>query len=191
MEGDANRSIPSYPNFLLPEIKSSTITDPFIASDGLLLLPNAHAITILLDVRSTVETSILLTTSSNSWLKTGTSNLNYKAGDAAGPFAVGVAVEESAGNGETRVAWFSSSSLLTDDIDQMVSGNNTNLVLNSIGWMTEQEDSTTIRPKSTESTTLRLTFGQAMQWTLLFVAVIPLVVLAVGIVVCVRRRCQK
>ena len=79
----------------------------------------------------------------------------------------------------------------SDDIDQMVSGNNTNLVLNSIGWMTEQEDSTTIRPKSTESTTLRLTFGQAMQWTLLFVAVIPLVVLAVGIVVCVRRRCQK
>lgn len=191
VEGDANRSIPSYPNFLLPEIKSSTITAPFIANDGLLLLPNAHAITLLPDVRSTVETQVLLTTSSNSWLKTDTSNLNYKAGDAAGPFAVGVTAAESAGDGQTRIAWFSSSSLLTDDIDQMVSGNNTNLVLNSIGWMTEQEDSITIRPKSTESTTLRLTSGQAMQWALLFVAVIPLAVLAAGIAVCVRRRRQQ
>ena len=73
----------------------------------------------------------------------------------------------------------------------MVGGNNTDLVLNAIGWMTEQDNGISIRPKSTASTTLRLTGAQAASWAVLFVFIIPLIVMAVGIIYFVRRRRQQ
>ena len=138
VEGDSNYSIPSYPNFLLPEIRSSQITEPFIAEGSLLLMPNSHGIVKTEDVRSTVEVKGILTTSPNSYIKTDSSSLGYKRGDPAGPFATGVTASEQTDGGMTRIVWFSSSSMLMEEMDEMVGGNNTNLVLNAIGWMTEQ-----------------------------------------------------
>lgn len=63
--------------------------------------------------------------------------------------------------------------MLMEEMDEMVGGNNTNLVLNSIGWMTEQENSITIRPKPASSASLRLTSAQAMRWSVLFVLAVP------------------
>lgn len=191
VESDSNGAIPSYPNFLLPEIRSHVITDPFLETNGLLLAPNAHAIVHLDEVRSTVTVKDLLVTSSASYLKTDTSTLSYQAGDLAGPLAVGTAVTENTAQGETKLVWFSSSSLLSEEFDEMVGGNNTDLVLNAIGWMTEQDNGISIRPKSTASTTLRLTGAQAASWAVLFVFIIPLIVMAVGIIYFVRRRRQQ
>ena len=188
VEGDSNYSIPSYPNFLLPEIRSSQITEPFIAEGSLLLMPNSHGIVEAKDVRSTVEVNKILTTSSNSYIKTDGSTLGYKRGDPVGPFATGVTALEQTDGGETRIVWFSSSSMLMEEMDEMVGGNNTNLVLNAIGWMTEQEDSMTIRPKPTSSASLRLTSAQAMGWSVLFVLAIPAAVMAGGSALCIRRK---
>lgn len=88
----------------------------------------------------------------------------------------------------TRIVWFSSSSMLMEEMDEMVGGNNTNLVLNAIGWMTEQENSMTIRPKPTSSASLRLTSAQAMGWSVLFVLTIPAAVMAGGSILCIRRK---
>ena len=186
MEGDGNHCIPSYQNFLLPEIKDSAVTSSFISKDE--LLPNSHAITVLPDVRSTVDVQEILTTSKSSWLKTDTSDLSYKKGDLTGPFAVGVLASEPVGDDQTRIAWFSSDSLMVDEIDEMVSGNNKNLILNTIGWMTEQDNNIAIRAKNTQAVTLRLTSAQVMQWSIVYLAVIPGIVLAAGIIFCVRRR---
>ena len=188
MEGDGNHCIPSYQNFLLPEIKDSAVTSSFVSKDELLLLPNSHAITVLPDVRSTVDAQEILTTSKSSWLKTDTSDLSYKKGDLTGPFAVGVLASEPVGDDQTRIAWFSSDSLMVDEIDEMVSGNNKNLILNTIGWMTEQDNNIAIRAKNTQAVTLRLTSAQVMQWSIVYLAVIPGIVLAAGIIFCVRRR---
>ena len=188
VESDSNGAIPSYPNFLLPQIRSHAITDPFLQENGLLLLPNAHAIVHLDEVRSTVSIEDLLVTSEASYLKTDTSTLSYQEGDLTGPLSVGVAITEDTAQGETKLVWFSSSTLLAEDFDEMVGGNNTDLVLNAIGWMTEQDNGISIRPKATSSTSLRLTGAQAAGWAVLFVLVIPLIVLAVGIIFFVRRR---
>ncbi len=191
VESDSNGAIPSYPNFLLPQIRSHAITDPFLQENGLLLLPNAHAIVHLDEVRSTVSIEDLLVTSEASYLKTDTATLSYQEGDLTGPLSVGVAITEDTAQGETKLVWFSSSTLLAEDFDEMVGGNNTDLVLNAIGWMTEQDNGISIRPKATSSTSLRLTGAQAAGWAVLFVLVIPLIVLAVGIIFFVRRRRQQ
>jgi ABC-2 type transport system permease protein len=187
IEADGNQCIPSYPNFLLPQIKEHEITKPFIDTDGLLLLPNAHGIGKVSSVRSTVELHDLLDTSGRSYLKQDTSNLKYQKGDATGPFSVGMAAEETTTYGSTKIVWFSSANLLLDDIDEMVGGNNTNLVLNAIGWMTGQDNGISIRPKTTASTSLRLTSAQAFQWSMLFCVLIPLTLILFGSIVCIRR----
>lgn len=188
VEGDSNYSIPSYPNFLLPQIKENRITEPFISSDGLLLMPNSHGIVKTDEVRGTVEVKNLLTTSANSYIKTDGTVMGYKQGDPVGPFSAGVTVSEQTAKGETRIVWFSSANMLMEEMDDMVGGNNTDLALNSIGWMAEQEDSITIRPKPASSASLRLTSAQSLRWSVLFVIVIPSCVTAAGIAVCIRRR---
>lgn len=182
VEGDGNRSIPSYPNFLLPVIREHGITRPFLETDGLLLLPNAHGIQKSGDVPSSVVREELLVTSEQAVLQRAGSDV------IPGPFPVAVAVSEQTVSGETRIAWFSSSSFLMEEIDEMVGGNNGDLVLNTIGWMTGQDQGISIRPKTTSSSVLRLTAAQAAWWSILFVAAIPACILGTGIVVCVRRR---
>lgn len=188
VEGDSSLSIPSYPNFLLPQIRSSQITDPFLAEGSLLLMPNSHGIALLDEILGTVEIKRILTTSPNSYIKTDGSGVGYKRGDPVGPFAVGITASEQVSGGETRIVWLSSANMLNEEMDEMVGGNNKDLVLNAIGWMTEQEDSITIRPKPTSSASLRLTSAQAASWSILFVLFIPLCVIVAGIVVCLRRK---
>lgn len=182
VEGDGNRSIPSYPNFLLPVIREHVITRPFLETDGLLLLPNAHGIQKSGDVPGSVVREELLVTSEQAVLQRAGSDV------IPGPFPVAVAASEQTVSGETRIAWFSSSSFLMEEIDEMVGGNNGDLVLNTIGWMTGQDQGIGIRPKTTSSPVLRLTAAQAAWWSILFVAAIPACILGTGIVVCVRRR---
>lgn len=191
VERDGNLAIPSYPNFLLPMIRTSPITEPFLADNRLLLLPNAHGIGHTGEVRKTVEVQELLTTSQSSYLKTDTANLEFVPGDAAGPFAVGITAWEETSRGQARIAWFSSGNLLTDEIDGMVGGSNTDLVLNAIGWLNGKSDSFSIRPKVTGSETLRLNAAQAAKWSMLYVGVLPCLILAAGILVVVRRKKQQ
>lgn len=191
LEGDSNQCIPSYPNFLIPQIRESEITKPFMESGELLLLPNAHAITHLPSVRSTVDLQDLLKTSVRSYLKTDTSELRYQNNDAVGPFVLGATAEEHTVFGKTKIAWFSSSSLLMKEIDEMVGGNNTDLILNTIGWMTEQDNGISIRPKTTASSSLRLSSAQAAVWSVLYAILIPVSILICGVLVCMKRRKQQ
>ncbi len=225
VEGDGSRSIPSYPNFLLPAIREHVITQPFLETDGLLLLPNAHGIAKTGDVRSSVVREDLLVTSERAVLrrttpgaegpeKGGTAGTEgpesggtagtegpenggtagaetagqSRSRDSMGPFSVAVAASEQTVSGETRIAWFASSSFLMEEIDGMVGGNNRDLVLNTIGWMTGQDQGISIRPRTTSSPVLRLTAAQAARWCILFTAVIPVCILGTGIAVCVGRR---
>ncbi|MCI8743712.1 MAG: hypothetical protein HFG63_14025, partial [Lachnospiraceae bacterium] len=186
VEGDGSRSIPSYPNFLLPAIREHVITQPFLETDGLLLLPNAHGIAKTGDVRSSVVREDLLVTSERAVLRRTETAGQSK--DIPGPFSVAVAASEQTVSGETRIAWFASSSFLMEEIDGMVGGNNRDLVLNTIGWMTGQDQGISIRPRTTSSPVLRLTAAQAARWCILFTAVIPVCILGTGIAVCVGRR---
>lgn len=191
LETDGNYCVPSYPNFLLPQISSDAITDPLIQEDALVLLPNSHGIEIMEDKRSTVDVKALLRTSQNSYLKTDTSTLSYEEGDLRGPFNVMITASEQTAYGETKIVWISNSNLLTNEMDEMVGGNNTDLILNSLGWMIEQDGGISIRPKMMASQPLRLTSAQAAGWGALFGILIPAATVIFGAAVCVKRRKQQ
>ena len=56
-----------------------------------------------------------------------------------GPFTVGLAAEEKLTDTKNRAVWFSSSQIINKEYDAIVNGVNTDLVLNALGWLTENE----------------------------------------------------
>ncbi|NLI22075.1 MAG: GldG family protein [Clostridiales bacterium] len=191
VEGDMNRCLRGYPHYLLPTVDTHEITQPIQDGNLYVLMPTAQGIVKLDSYRSSLTIASLLTTSAQAYNKLNpdsATTLDRADGDTDGPFDVGVAISETVSEGETRIVWFSTSLFLDDQINQMVSGANQDLFLNSLNWMCERENNISIRAKSLSQAYLTVPSGQASFWSGLLAVVLPLAVIAVGIVVVVKRR---
>ncbi len=190
VEDDNSYFMGNYPNYLMPEIESHQITDPIAEGGYYILIPVAQGLEI--SSASDVETTALLSTTSSAYSKLEgirATNAEKESGDieaGEGGFALAVAAESSADG--SKVVWFGSSTIAEESIDTAVSGANTDLILNSIGWMCEIEDSVSIRAKTVTSEYLSLTSAQTGRWTMVVVGIIPIGFIAAGIYVWVRRR---
>lgn len=190
-ESDMNYCLGGYPHYLLPEIESHEITDPLTEARLYALMPMAHGIARLEAYRSSLEISDLLTTTDGAYAKAdpySATTLEREDGDASGPFSVGVAVTEDVADGQTRMVWFSASQMLMQDVNAMVGGGNQDLFLNALNWMCERENNISIRSKSLMAQYLTIPSGEASLLSACIAVVLPLAVLAIGVVVCVRRR---
>lgn len=190
-EADMNYCLRGYVHYLLPEVNSHEITDPIVDSRMYALMPLAHGIKTLDTYRDTLDITSLLSTTESAYAKVNAysvTSLEKADGDIDGPFDVGVAVTETVDAGETRFVWFSTSQFLLDDVNSLVSGANHDLFLNSLNYLCERENSISIRSKSLMSTYLTIPSGTASALSVLITAGLPLLVIIVGVVVCVRRR---
>ena len=191
LEGDANQYVRNYQHYLLPKIGAHSITQPLIDGKLYALMPSAHGIVKLANYRSTLTVTDLLSTTGKAYLRldpNASTSMERQDSDMAGPFDIGVAVTETVADGQTRVVWFSTSQFLSDQVDQMVSGANTDLLVDSLNWMCERENSISISAKELSQAALTVPSGTASWLGGLLAAVLPLAVLAVGIVVVVKRR---
>lgn len=185
VEGDSAMSLRGYAWYLLPTIESHAITQPLVDGKYYALLPMAQPIIASEGSSATVE--YLLTTSDKAYTKKEAYNMTSaeKAeGDAQGTFHMAAASTL----GEGHMVWFTSSMLLDDSMNQMVSGANQDLVLNSLGWMTAQEETISIRAKSLSETGLTVSSQQSALWSIVLIGLIPLALIAIGIVIWVRRK---
>ena len=190
-ESDMNYCLGGHPHYLLPEIESHEITDPLTEARLYALMPMAHGIARLEAYRSSLEISDLLTTTDGAYAKAdpySATTLEREDGDASGPFSVGVAVTEDVADGQTRMVWFSASQMLMQDVNAMVGGGNQDLFLNALNWMCERENNISIRSKSLMAQYLTIPSGEASLLSACIAVVLPLAVLAIGVIVCVRRR---
>ena len=96
----------------------------------------------------------------------------------------------AAQNSETggKVVWLSTSGLLDETMDQMVSGSNSDLVLNAFGWLTGSESGITIHAKSLTTETLTVPSGAGSLWSGLLMFAIPGAMLVLGVVIWAMRR---
>ena len=97
-----------------------------------------------------------------------------------------MAISEPVTDGTTQIVWYSTSYLLDANTD--ITGGNTDLILNSIGWLCEHESAISIHAKSMVEDTLIVPAGTVYTLSFLFVVLIPLVLLAAGIFITIRRR---
>ena len=191
LEGDPNYCLNMYPHYLLPQIDAHTITNPLREGGFYVLIPIAEGITVLDEKRDTVSVEGLLTTSDKSYSKVDGMNMTTmekEEGDIDGPFKLGVAITDALDAGETKIVWFTSSSLLDESIDQMVSGGNYDILLNSLNWMSEREDKISIHPKIIKNELLTVPASAANRWSVILVGILPAIFILAGVSVWVRRR---
>ena len=145
------------------------------------------------DVRDTVTINSILTTSDQAYSKTdlNSDTLEKEDGDEEGPFDLGVSITETLDDDkETQIVYYSTSNLMESQVNQMVSGGNEKLIIESLKWMTDTEDSATVSipSKSLSVSYLTLTDYDAAFWKICTIGLIPGFFLVVGLVVWMKRR---
>lgn len=192
-EGDSNHYLSQMPYYLVPEIQSTDITKNLTENGTYVLVPVAQGIQKIDQYRDSLEIQSLLSTTSASYSKINISSdtLEKEDGDIDGPFDVGVSVTEQIDDDtETQIVYYSTSAILDDQVNQMVSGGNEQMVLDSLSWMCKNESSVSVPVKSLQVSYLTWTGHAAGSWSLCLIAVIPGAILIFGVVVWMRRRKQ-
>jgi ABC-2 type transport system permease protein len=141
-------------------------------------------------VRDTIEFTNFLVSSDGAYSKTDmtSSTVSKEKGDIDGPFNLGIAVEESYDDAETKLAVFGSAYLLDDSMISTNQFGNADLLLDTINWMVEHEAGLNIATKSIEQQYVTVQPAQIGFWGVLLVIVLPVLILVAGIVVWMRRR---
>lgn len=129
-------------------------------------------------------------------LTTGKVSFNAASGDKQGPITIAAAVSAAgtrpagaaadASNPETRVVVFGDSDFAANS-GIGIQGNK-DLFMNTIGWLSQQENLISIRPKEPDDRRLAMTSAQVTNVGVLSVLILPGLVFAAGIYTWWRRR---
>jgi len=192
MDMDKNYNVQSYYHYLLPEIKSHVITDPLLENGYRVTLPMSEGILMLPEVREKLTILPLLSTSTSAYGKVAGyqfQTFDWEPGDVYGPFYIGVAITQNTfSENPSHIAWVSSSFLLDNDANDVVSGGNMDLFLNTLGWMCGQESSITIHSKTLTPDYLTIPSSHVLIWTVIIIGVIPALFLIGGLAIMIYRR---
>ena len=192
-EGDNQHYAMQMPYYLVPTINSTDASSETASGGYYVLAPYAQGIKKMDDVRDTVTINSILTTSDQAYSKTdlNSETLEKEDGDEEGPFDLGVSITETLDNDkETQIVYYSTSNLMESQVNQTVSGGNEKLIIESLKWMTDTEDSATVSipSKSLSVSYLTLTDYDAAFWKICTIGLIPGFFLVVGFVVWMKRR---
>ena len=197
VEGDSSYYMSNYPNYLIPQLENHEITEPLISGNYYVLMPMTQGLKITAQTDETeqaeadetdasLSVTALLSTTADAYSKIKglqATDAEKEDGDIAADadgFALAAEITEQTETGESKLVWVASTALISSQIDQLVSGGNTDFVTNAMGWLCEMEDSISIHAKTISYEYLTLTSAQAGRWTLVMVILIPVAVLAGG-----------
>lgn len=191
VEGDANAHLNNYPHYLLPAIGIHAITEPLIENSNFVLMPMAFAIKETDQLPEGVTITPLLTSSSKSYLKASgyeAQTLEKEENDLQGPFNVGVLSQKTAGDKVGSVVWFSSSGILDEVSNSIVSGSNLDMFTNSLSFLSGSEEDISLSAKAISTPTITVPAQTVNLLTALTIVIIPLALIILGAVIWVKRR---
>lgn len=185
-EGDSSHYF-QLPQLMLPKIGKHAITAP-METGYYVMYPQPQAITVTDTAGVTVDA--LLSTSEQGYIKLTPEKMEdiaREAGDEVDSYVVAAAAEHSGG---AQMVWFTTPLFTQKQYDETVGGTNTDLFLNAISWMCENEvgNGITIHAKTISNEYLTVPNSAKAIWTVVLVVILPLGVLAVGIYLAVSRR---
>lgn len=197
MEGDSSYYYPQRPDVLIPEINTDSSVLSGLTDDVYALIQDAQPVETLEEYRDTLEIENLLTTTDSGYVKEvsddGMISFQQEEGDDTGTFVVGVSVTEAIDDEtESQLIYFSSSTLTADELDQYVSGGNSEILSCILTNLCEMEDNITfnIPAKSLSVEYLSYTNQSAAIFKVIVIAVIPAAFLLVGFIIWMKRRKQ-
>ena len=192
-EGDNQHYAMQMPYYLVPTINSTDASSESASGKYYVLAPYAQGIQKTDEVRDTVTIDSILTTSDSAYSKTdmSSSQMDKEDGDVDGPFDLGVAITETLDDDkETQIVYYSTANIMDSQVDQMVSGGNDKLLVESLSWMTKTEDSSSVSipSKSLQTSYLTITDYDASFWKICTIGIIPGIFLIAGFVIWFKRR---
>lgn len=195
MEGDTKHYIMQIPYYLVPEINSTEITADLIEDNRYVLMPVAQSIRIMDSYRDTLDIETVLSTSERAYIKTNVENMQTfekESGDQEGEFNLGVCVtEDISEDKQTQLVYYGSSSLLDSTTNQQVSGGNTEFLLDTLGWMCENDVPViSVDSKSLDTSYLTISEYDSGYWSAMTCGIIPAIFLIIGGVIWFKRRKQ-
>ena len=176
-----------YPYILMPDMASSPVTDALMEDNYFSVIPLVLGLTVEGGSDNEAVTE-LLTTSEAAISKAAGFDLDtyeWEEGDAEGPFAAAVSVEDSGGGG---IYWFASSLFLEDEYNTLSSGANQDLAMNALSDLVGESEAMAIRSKPLDYNYLTISDSVASLLKVLVVGVLPLAYLGVGIYVVIKRK---
>ncbi|MBQ7543245.1 MAG: GldG family protein [Clostridia bacterium] len=189
IEGDTS-SFYSYPNYLVPTLESHEITDPIINGKYHVYYPIVREMSVSKSLRGTLDVTVLMHTSDTAFSRTDTENSSAEKApdDQDGPFNVAFAVTETVGDQTAHAVVFATPYFM--DATYAGYAGNINLLLNSLKWMCdlEQTDSVVETKSLNDTGRLEINDSHLFLWGALLIVLLPLAVLVWGIVVFVKRR---
>jgi ABC-type uncharacterized transport system involved in gliding motility auxiliary subunit len=188
-----------------PPYPTHPVTDGFRVST---VFPLARSVSPVSPAPEGKTVQPLVQTAPQAWAETDLAGLqagkaepqmNAEEGDKMGPVGVAATAMTPAppapdpekkdtppAQPQTRVAVFGDSDFASDNYGNSVG--NTDLFLNTVSWLTAQENLISIRPREPRDSRLSIEPSQIRDLGLFFVLGIPAIVLATGIYTWVRRR---
>ncbi len=178
------------PMYLLPEIGYDEITSD--VSSEYVFVPYAQGLTYPEEEDGTLSYVQLLSTSDQSFAKTDVQNmqtLEKEKGDIDGPFTVGVSVTDA--KTQAQLIVYTSTVMFSDDADSRVSGHNSTLFASSVSSFigdAEKSSLIVIPVKEYDLEHLTISQGTAVLTGFLTVLAAPVMLLAFGIIIWLKRR---
>lgn len=190
LESEQGYYMGQYVNNLVPNIESHDITSSIISKKSSIVAPSAIGIQTLDTKRSTTQVDPLLTTSDSAYSKIDVTSdtVEKQDGDINGPFNLGVAITEKYNDIESKIIVLGSTLLIDEQMMSYPSIGNLDLMLNSVNFVSDKESNLAIRTRSVTQQYLTMNAAQVNFWAILIVVIIPVLVLALGGFICIRRR---
>lgn len=186
-ETDTNRHLPDDEYSLMATLENNAINTASINSGEVnVFLPDSRSLSILKNAKEWLVTTSLIKTSDKS---VSSSILNQGATDQ-GPFDLAIASEIT---GSSKVLAFGNGLFLTDaalnsQYAQYFSSGANYFLSTVVNWTQDKTDETTIAPKIISKKGLSTTAGQAKIISVILIGVLPILIMACGLIVWARRR---
>ena len=189
-------------DYLIPPIvkyENHPITRDFMTSSYLIFLRLAGAVIPSTSPPEGVAVEVLARTGPGSWAETDIDNLKQgkanfdEQDDIKGPVPVAAVVTIGDKNAEKqgKMVVIGDSDFVTNGMIDPTKTANKDFFLNSVNWLAEQQDLISIRVKPAASKPIMLRPNQQRKIFIFAVLAPPVIILAIGIGVFLRRRARK
>lgn len=174
--------------FIVPTVDYSSVTSEVFSSGYNVFSPYNMGVIVPED-DDAVTYDIFLETTDSAFIKEDYMNMSTdvrEEGDPQGPFAIGVSATKSETGAEMVV--YSSVTMFTQAADAMVSSANQKIFIATVGKYMGKENAISIPSKSFDLGYLTTTYADLIIIGVITVVILPLALIAGGIVIWARRR---
>ena len=188
VEGDADKFLPGYPHFLIPDTVNHEITNTVKDKKVYVIAPVSSGLSLSETTRSSLNIDPLLETSDTAYSKINvySDTMSKEDGDIQGPFYLGLLASDTYDNTSSNLAVFSTEMMFDDSM--LREYGNGDILTATMKALVGDESTIVIPAKRVVNDYIYITQQQGILWGALAVIVIPVGVLATGIVVNMKRR---